>query len=111
MSMLSKRDKRRYLALWNSNRFYDQNKILETMRKRSSELFGQIATEKASIRVIGFEEQNVIIMSCKLETLENILSTIVFIEPPIVALGLSGTLKALRRRIRRDSQEFQRAFS
>ena len=112
MSMLSKREKRRYLALWNSNRFYDQNKMQETVRKRSSELFGQIATEKASIRVIGFEEgRNIIIMSCKLETLENILSTIVFIEPPIVALGLSGTLKALRRRIRRGSQEFLRAFS
>jgi RNase P/RNase MRP subunit POP5 len=111
MSMLSKRDKRRYLALWNCNRFYDQNKILETMRKRSSELFGQIATEKASIRIIGFEEgQNIIIMSCKLETLENILSTIVFIEPTIVAVGLSGTLKGLRTRIRRDSQELLCAF-
>jgi RNase P/RNase MRP subunit POP5 len=110
--MLSKREKRRYLALWNSNRFYDQNKILDTMRKRGSELFGQIATEKASIRVIGFEEgQDIIIMSCKLETLENILSTIVFMEPPIVALGISGTLKALRRRIRRGSKEFLRAFS
>lgn len=87
------------------------NKVLESIRKRSSELFGQIATEKASIRVIGIEEgKNIIIMSCKLETLENILSTIVFIEPPIVALGLSGTLKALRRRVRRGSKEFLRAF-
>ena len=109
--MLNRRDKRRYLAIWNGDHRYDRRKIVDAISKRSSELFGQIATEKARIRFIGVDEKEVIvIISCKLEMLGNMLSTIVLMQPPIVLLCISGTLKALRTRMERDSEKFFRAF-
>jgi len=109
--MLNRRDKRRYLAIWNGDHSYDQRKLVEAISKRSSELFGHIATEKAKIRFIDIDEKEVIvIISCKLEMLGTMLSTIVLMQPPIVVLRISGTLKALRTRIERDSEKIFRAF-
>lgn len=109
--MLNRRDKRRYLAIWNGDHSYDRRKIVEAISKRSSELFGQIATERAKIRFIDIDEKEVIvIISCKLEMLGTMLSTIVLMQPPIVVLRISGTLKALRTRMERDSEKIFRAL-
>jgi RNase P/RNase MRP subunit POP5 len=106
--MLNRRDKRRYLAIWIGDHSYDQRKLVEAI---SSELFGQIATEKAKIRVIDIDEKEVIvIICCKLEMLGTMLSTIVLMQPPIVVLHISGTLKALRTRMGRDSEKLFLAF-
>jgi RNase P/RNase MRP subunit POP5 len=98
--MLNRRDKRRYLAVWGGDYSRDHSKIVEFISKRNSELFGQIATEKANIRFISINEKQVIILSCKLEMLAPLLSTIVLMQPPILLLRISGTLKALRRFLR-----------
>jgi RNase P/RNase MRP subunit POP5 len=98
--MLNRRDKRRYLAVWDGDHIRDHRKIVESIRKRNSELFGQIATEKAKIRFIGINEKHIIILSCKLEALGTLLSTIVLMESPMLLLRISGTLKALRRFLR-----------
>jgi RNase P/RNase MRP subunit POP5 len=104
--MLNRREKRRYLAIWNGDHNYDRRNIVEAISKRSSELFGQIATEKAKIRFIDIDEKEVIvIISCKLEMLGTMLSTIVFMQPAIIVLRVSGTLKALRTRMERDSEK------
>jgi RNase P/RNase MRP subunit POP5 len=109
--MLNRRDKRRYLAIWNGDHRYDRRKIVEAISTRSSELFGQIATEKARIRFIGIDDKDVIIIiSCRLELLGSMLSTIVLMQPPIVLLSISGTLKALRTRMERDAEKFLSAF-
>jgi RNase P/RNase MRP subunit POP5 len=109
--MLNRRDKRRYLAIWIGDHSYDQRKLVEVISKRSSELFGQIATEKAKIRFIDIDEKEVIvIISCKLEMLGTMLSTIVLMQPAMVVLRISGTLKALRTRMERDSEKIFRAF-
>ncbi|MGA9149315.1 MAG: hypothetical protein WBZ36_01955 [Candidatus Nitrosopolaris sp.] len=98
--MLNRRDKRRYLAVWDGDHSRDHRKIVELISKRNSELFGQIATEKANIRIIGIDEKQIIILSCKLEALGTLLSTIVLMESPTLLLRISGTLKALRRFLR-----------
>ena len=109
--MLNRRDKRRYLAIWIGDHSYNQRKLVEAISKRSSELFGQIATEKAKIRFIDIDEKGVIVViSCKLEMLGAMLSTIVLMQPPIVVLHISGTLKALRTRMGRDSEKIFLAF-
>ena len=109
--MLNRRDKRRYLAIWIGNHSYEKRKLVEAISKRSSELFGQIATEKAKIRFIDIDEKEVIvIISCKLEMLGTMLSTIVLMQPAMVVLRISGTLKALRTRMERDSEKIFRAF-
>ena len=103
--MLNRRDKRRYLAVWNGDHGCDHRKIAELISKRSSELFGQIATQKANIRFIDIEK-DIVILSCKLEMLGTMLSTIVLMHPPIVLLRISGTLKALRTVLERDAEKF-----
>jgi RNase P/RNase MRP subunit POP5 len=74
-------------------------KIVNLVKKRNSELFGYIATEKSSIKLIRSERMNTIIISCKLASLDNILSTIALIDPPLVTIDMSGTLKRLLRRL------------
>ena len=71
--------------------------IVDSIKKRNSELFGHIATEKSSIRFIRSEGINLIIISCNLKGLDNILSTIALIDPPLVTLHISGTLNRLRK--------------
>ena len=71
--------------------------IVDLIKERNSELFGHIATEKSSIRFIQSEGTNLIIISCKLKGLDNILSTIALTDPPLVTLHISGTLNRLRK--------------
>ncbi|HET7147204.1 MAG TPA: hypothetical protein VFI73_01785 [Candidatus Nitrosopolaris sp.] len=109
--MLNRRDKRRYLAIWNGDHSYDRRKIIEAITNRSCELFGQIATEKAKIRFIDIDEKEVIVtISCKLEMLVSMLSTIALMQPPIVVLRISGTLKSLRTQMEKDSEKIIHAF-
>lgn len=96
--MLKRRDKRRYLALLHSGQ-HDGIGIVNLIKKRNSELFGHITTEKSSITLIQSKEINIVIICCKLESLDNILSTIALTDPPIVTLDISGTLNRLRRRL------------
>lgn len=77
----------------------EEIRIVNLIKKRNSELFGHIATEKSSIRLIRSEGINIIIIRCKLESLKNILSTIALINPPLTTLAISGTLKRLRKRL------------
>jgi RNase P/RNase MRP subunit POP5 len=98
--MLNRRDKRRYLAVWDDDDSRDHRKIVESISKRNSELFGQIATEKANIRFIGIDEKQIIILSCKLEMLGTLLAAFALMQPPMLLLRVSGTLKGLRRSLR-----------
>jgi RNase P/RNase MRP subunit POP5 len=98
--MLNRRDKRRYLAVWDGDHGCDHLKIVELISKRNSELFGQIAMEKANIRFIGIDEKQIIILSCKLEMLGTLLAAIALMQPPMLLLRVSGTLKGLRRFLR-----------
>ena len=78
---------------------YDGIDIVNLIKIRNSELFGHITTEKSPIRLIQSKEMNIIVICCKLEGLDNILSTIALTDPPIVTLDISGTLKRLQRRL------------
>jgi RNase P/RNase MRP subunit POP5 len=94
--MLKRRDKRRYLAILHNGQM-DGIDIVDLIKKRNSELFGYIATERSSLQFIQSQIKTIIIISCKIKGLENILSTIAFTDPPLVTLHISGTLKRLLR--------------
>jgi RNase P/RNase MRP subunit POP5 len=79
--------------------------IVNIIKKRNSELFGHIATEKLSIKMIQPEGANLIIIRCKLEGLDNILSTIALSYPPLITLDMSGTLKRLRKRLSKGTNK------
>ena len=103
--MLKRRAKRRYLAILHSvdpyDNIRDELSILDSITKRNSELFGHISTELSSIRLIRSEQKNIIIISCLLQHIDNILPTIALIDPPLVTIVISGTLKKLRRHIQK----------
>jgi len=101
--VLKRRAKHRYLAILHGVHPYDNIRqdvsILNSITKRNSELFGHISTGLSSVRLIRSEQKNIIIISCLLQHIDNILSTIALIDPPLITIAISGTLKKLRRHI------------
>ncbi len=93
--MLKRRPKRRYLAVVQSNKPSDP---AAAIRKRFSELFGTIATENAALRLIK-EGENKFIIRCAKDQTEDILVAIALVDPPMLTIGMSGTIKHLKRRI------------
>ena len=73
----------------------DGIEILDLIKERNSELFGYISTERSSVRFIQSQGVNLVIISCELKGLDNILCTIALTDPPLVTLHMSGTLKRL----------------
>jgi RNase P/RNase MRP subunit POP5 len=85
------------IELQDTNR--EEFSILNAITKRNSELFGHIATELSSVRLIRAQQKNMIIISCWLEYVDNILSTIALIDRPLITIVISGTLKSLQRHL------------
>jgi RNase P/RNase MRP subunit POP5 len=92
--MLKRRSKRRYLSIMHTG---ESNDSVNAIIKRFSELFGSIAAEKAAIRLVQ-QSGNESIIRCRLEQLDNLLVAITLIDPPVVTVGMSGTIKQLRSR-------------
>jgi RNase P/RNase MRP subunit POP5 len=92
--MLKRRSKRRYLSIVHAGQSSDS---VNGIKKRFSELFGSIAAEKAAIRLLQ-QGANESIINCKLEQLENVLVAITLTDPPVVTIGMSGSIRQLRRR-------------
>jgi RNase P/RNase MRP subunit POP5 len=69
---------------------------VSVIKRRHVELFGFIATERAAIRLIQ-SENNIAIVKCGLEQIDNFLLTIALSEPAAVTLGMSGSIKRLRK--------------
>jgi RNase P/RNase MRP subunit POP5 len=62
--------------------------------ERHAELFGSVATERAGIRLMRSNDSFTVI-KCRLEQLDSVLATIALTEPPVVTLGISGSIKEL----------------
>ena len=92
--MLKRRSKRRYLSIMHTGESSDS---VNAIIKRFSELFGSIAAEKAAIRLVQ-QSGNESIIRCRLEQLDNLLVAITLIDPPVVTVAMSGTIRQLRRR-------------
>ena len=86
----------------NDRKHQDYNYIVKLILKRYSELFGSIESQNSalkSIRSFLINGNNILILSCKLESLDNILLTMVFMDPPLITLDISGTVKRLKGRL------------
>jgi RNase P/RNase MRP subunit POP5 len=92
--MLKRQYKRRYLSIMHAG---DSTNSVNAIRKRFSELFGTIAAEKAAIRLMQ-QGTNESIIKCRLEQLQNVLVAVSLIDPPAVTIGMSGSIRQLRRR-------------
>lgn len=91
--MLRRRAKRRYLAIMHCG---PAQEAVDSITKRCSELFGSVAAAQASIRLM--KSSNATIIRCRLDQLDNVLAAIALASPPVVALGMSGSVKQLKRR-------------
>lgn len=96
--MLKRRSKRRYLSIMHAG---ESSNLVNAITRRLSELFGTIAAEKAAIRLVQ-QGANESIIKCRLEELEKVLVTITLVEPPVVTIAMSGSIRQLRRRRRRQ---------
>jgi RNase P/RNase MRP subunit POP5 len=92
--MLKRRPKRRYLSIVPADKSSDP---VTAIKKRFSELFGTIATEKATLKLVE-QRGNEFIIRCAKDQLENVLVAITLVDPPIITIDMSGTIKQLRRR-------------
>jgi hypothetical protein len=72
--------------------------VLGQVQKRHFELFGSIASQKASLRLIS-DESGTAVLRASLEETENILATIALCDPPAATLDMSSSIKRLRRRL------------
>jgi RNase P/RNase MRP subunit POP5 len=99
--MLRKRYKRRYLAIIYKTldcRF-DQRVMFNLIIKRNSELFGHIFTQISYIRLIKQDHDNLMIISCKAETIDQVLISITLATPSLVVIDISGSIRKLIRRV------------
>ena len=92
--MLRRRSKRRYLSIIHAG---ESIASLNAITKRFCELFGTIAAEKAAIRLVR-QGTNESIIKCRLDELEKVLVAITLIDPPVVTIAMSGSIRQLRRR-------------
>jgi RNase P/RNase MRP subunit POP5 len=65
---------------------------------RCSELFGSIATEKATIRLVKSDNRGTII-KCRLDQLNIVLVSIALTDQSMVTLSISGSIKRLQRKM------------
>lgn len=102
-----KRDKRRYLALnITNNQPLNDHAIIDAVQASVFRLFGEYGTSKANIKLIAsLPEERQIVIRCSHGMLEKVRAAIVSIlelEGKPVAMhvmGVSGTLKALSKKI------------
>lgn len=90
--MLNRRAKRRYLSVMHTGPADD---AVNAITKRCSDLFGSIAAEKAGIKLV--KSNDVTIIKCRLDQLDNVLVTIALTGLPAATLDMSGSVKRLRR--------------
>ena len=80
----------------------ESSNSVNAITDRLSELFGTIAAERAAIRLVE-HDSNESIIKCRLEQLEKVLVAISLIDPPIVTVAMSGSIRQLRRRSQQQS--------
>ena len=73
--------------------------IIKIIKKRYSEIFGFIESERADIHVIVIKKtslpKNIMVLRCSLDSIDNILFIISVTYPEITTLKISGTIKKL----------------
>ena len=73
--------------------------IIKIIKKRYSEIFGFIDSEKADIHVIVIKKillpKNITVLRCNLDSIDKLLFIISVSHPEITTLKISGTIKKL----------------
>jgi RNase P/RNase MRP subunit POP5 len=99
--LLRRKARSRYLSVLHSGRDAD---AVELLSRRCAELFGEITLEKAGLRLMSSND-GVIIVRCSLREMHAVLVSIALVDPPMLSLGMSGTISRLKQRARHSRVE------
>jgi RNase P/RNase MRP subunit POP5 len=98
--MLNRRYKRRYIGLYcgslSSKR--DQRSIFQSVLDRNSELFGYIFSQTSYIKLTKKEHSHLIVISCRTESLDQMLISLTFLRPAVIVVDVSGSIRKLKAR-------------
>jgi len=98
--MLNHREKRRYVAImYDESAIYQPFQLHERIGIRFKELFGIFQMQSAMLKLYDSEFGNIMIVRCKLKYLDYFLVSLVFSEPSLTVVSISGTLKKLRKNV------------
>jgi len=103
---MSKRVRRRYLALRVvSEQHVDERDVMDAVWKAVFELFGEYGASRTNVSLIEYDPQrNYAVVRCSHTALERLRASIASItdidgEPAVIrVIGVSGTLRALRKK-------------
>lgn len=93
--MLKRREKRRYISIAHGCSTAD---ALAAIERHMQDLFGTIALERASLKVVRPGE-GVSVLRCKLGSEEKVLVAVALASQPLATLDMSSSMKRLKRRL------------
>jgi RNase P/RNase MRP subunit POP5 len=93
--LLKRREKRRYISVMHGCSASEASAAIE---KRLQELYGTIALERASLKVVRPGE-GVSVLRCSLGSEEKVLVAIALASRPVTTLDMSSSAKRLKRRL------------
>lgn len=98
--MLNRRYKRRYIGIYCEplvlNR--DHRSIFQSILNRNSELFGYIFNQISYIKLAKKEHSHLMVISCSTESLDQVLISLTFLQPPVIVVDVSGSIRKLKAR-------------
>lgn len=99
---LKRREKRRYILV-----MYRQQDCMQpatapdalaAIERRHAELFGSIASARASLRLVRADEPGLMVIRCSLQSVDGVLASIALADPEMVTLDMSSSMRRLKRR-------------
>lgn len=99
--------RRRYLALKiECNQFFDRRDVMDAVWGMVYRLFGELGASKAGLSSVkGFEAEGVMVVRCSHKALDMVRAAVAAVTEingkavVIRVVGVSGTLKGLRKRL------------
>ncbi|MGI0020270.1 MAG: hypothetical protein ACREAY_07345 [Nitrososphaera sp.] len=92
---LKRREKRRYISVMHQGLPADAFAVIE---RRHKDLFGTIASARASLRLTK-PGDGVIIVRSSLQEATGVLAAIALSDPPMATVDMSSSMKRLKRRL------------
>jgi RNase P/RNase MRP subunit POP5 len=98
--MLKRRYKRRYIGIVCEPKVRkpDHRAIYQLVLDRNSELFGYVFNQVSYIKLAKNNHTCLTIISCRTESLDQVLVTLAFLHPSLIVLDVSGSINKLKLR-------------
>jgi RNase P/RNase MRP subunit POP5 len=98
--MLKRRYKRRYIGIVSQELVADPDwrALFRLVQERNSELFGYVFNELAKVKLVSQEQGGLTIISCRANSLDQLLVSLTFMDPPLLIIDVSGSINKLKKR-------------